>query len=81
MCTWAETEKLDGSGDVVTSVYELARSLGCAPSDLVSRSGQPMDEDECLCDLDEEATGKKLGYAVTFYPEDRFDVLFTQEKH
>lgn len=80
MCTWAETEKLDGSGDVVTSVYELARSFGCQPSDLVSISGRSLDEDECLCDLDEAATGKKLGYAVS-YPPERFDVLFTQEKH
>lgn len=80
MCTWAETEKLDGSGDVVTTADELARSLGCQREDLVTLSGRPLIENECLCDLDEAATDKKLGYAVS-YPPERFDVLFTQEKH
>lgn len=80
MCTWAETEKLDGSGDVVTTADELARSFGCQRPDLVTLSGRALIENECLCDLDEAATGKKLGYAVS-YPPERFDVLFTQEKH
>lgn len=46
MCTWAETEKLDGSGDVATTACELARSFGCQPSDLVSLSGRVLDEDD-----------------------------------
>lgn len=78
MCTWVETEKLDGTGDVVTCSAELAKSLGCSISDLVTHSGRVLGDDECLCDLDEDATGKKLGYSVVFMPDDGFDVLMTQ---
>ena len=81
MCVDVETEKLDGSGDVCASAYDLARSIGCLPADLVSISGQQLDEDECLCDLDALATAKKFGYRVTFNPEDRHDVRLMQEQH
>lgn len=79
MCTWIEVEKLDGSGDVVTRADELARTLGCQVSDLVSCSGRVLGDNECLCDLDEQATGKKFGYRVDMRPADGFDVLMTQE--
>jgi hypothetical protein len=80
MCTWVEVENLDGSGEVVTGTAELAHILGCAVADLVSVSGDVLSDDECLCDLDEEATGEKLGYSVVFMPDDGFDVLMTQVK-
>lgn len=80
MCTWIETEMLDGSGDVVTTAKELAISLGCLVSDLETHSGRALADNECLCDLDEGATGRKLGYSVTIMPADGFDVLMTQVK-
>lgn len=79
MCTWIEVEKLDGSGDVVTTAGELAALLCCDPCELVSESGRGLSADECLCDLDEQATGKKFGYRVEMRPVDGFDVLMTQE--
>lgn len=79
MCNWIEVEKLDGSGDVVTTAGELAAIIGCEPCELVSESGRGLSFDECLCDLDEKATGEKFGYRVEMRPKDGFDVLMTQE--
>lgn len=79
MCNWIEVEKLDGSGDVVTTAGELAAIIGCEPCELISESGRGLSFDECLCDLDEKSTGEKFGYHVEIRPNGGFDVLMRQE--
>lgn len=68
MCLWLEV--INGSeSDCATNTDELIEALGCGLDGLVSKSGSPIEAEQCLCDLDVEATAARHGYRVDWSPE------------
>ncbi|MGR3991642.1 hypothetical protein [Pseudomonas sp. 1121_17] len=62
MCIWFEVTPLHGNPAEVETSTHLAKVVGCEIQDLPTSSGMPMDDDECLCDLDITAFEAKFGY-------------------
>lgn len=62
MCVFIEVVQLCGFEATVATAADLARELNCSTDDLVTKSGDPIDGEMCLCDLDAEATAKNVGF-------------------
>ena len=62
MCYWYEVTRLDGRSAEVQTSSQLALIVCCRVENLPTSSGQPMGEDECLCDLDVEAFEREFGF-------------------
>ncbi|WP_455233445.1 hypothetical protein [Geopseudomonas aromaticivorans] len=61
MCRWVEVISASIAGGA-TNTDELGELLGCAPDQLVPLSGPPLEPQQCLCNLDFEATAVKFGF-------------------
>ncbi|MNG90070.1 hypothetical protein D3C76_571710 [compost metagenome] len=78
MCIWFEVTPLHGSPEEVDNATQMAAIAGCEVSDLPTNSGSPMHDNDCLCDFDAEAFGKKFGFRLE-EGETTFDHYLVQE--
>lgn len=62
MCNWYDVTRLDGRSAEVETSSQLALIVCCRVGSLPTKSGDPMREDDCLCDLDVEAFKREFGY-------------------
>ncbi|AWT29842.1 TPA: hypothetical protein ACNRRD_006414 [Pseudomonas aeruginosa] len=69
MCLWLAVTVNGECIDCATDTDELAAAIGCQIADLVSMSGDAMEGQQCLCDLDTEKTALKFGFSVNWAPE------------
>jgi len=76
MCFFIEVVQRDGYELWVARAVDLARELHCSTDDLVTKSGDPIDGTMCLCDLDAEATAKKVGFRYEL--DDVYTIRLTQ---
>lgn len=62
MCIWFEVTPLHGNPAEVETSTHLATMVSCKVEDLPTVSGEPMGDDECLCDLDIDGFASKFSY-------------------